>query len=293
MPVIYDAAPRPDYMAEIFDVNKVKIARGDLLDSPRLFETIRKHSVSRIVHTAALLGPGVQENVYWGVQVNIAGTVNIFEAARILDVERVVFASSQAVYAAYAGEHASGPITEDSRLMTSSFYSSTKLACEFLAMNYHRFYSLDYVALRYAGVFGPWSGPPGSRPAATMKSLCEGLAWQREVVLDPGWLFEIMYSKDAAEAAVLALYAQNLKERIFNIGSGEVYKSWEEIVERIRSSFPSVKMSLRSLKSTWDAPVLQKFDMRRAETHLGYRPRYGLIEAIGDYVVWIKEKRAR
>jgi nucleoside-diphosphate-sugar epimerase len=56
-----------------------------------LLSTIKKYSIDNIIHDAAMLTPGAMKRPYAGVMLNINGTLNVLEAARIENVKRLIF----------------------------------------------------------------------------------------------------------------------------------------------------------------------------------------------------------
>ncbi len=70
---------------------KLTMIRGDMADMPALISAIRDHDCDQIIHLAAFLGEEVQRRPYSGVRLNFMGTINVFEAARLENVKRVVF----------------------------------------------------------------------------------------------------------------------------------------------------------------------------------------------------------
>jgi len=89
--------------------------------------------------------------------VNISGTVNILEACRKTQVKRIAFSSTAAVY----GNVNSLPVVESSPTVPTSFYGLSKLTCENYLALYHQLYGLEYVAQRYANVYGERQGDGG------------------------------------------------------------------------------------------------------------------------------------
>lgn len=89
--------------------------------------------------------------------VNISGTVNLLEACRKTNVKRIVFSSTAAVY----GNVESLPVMEVSPTAPTSFYGLSKLTCENYLVLYQQIYGLEYVALRYANVYGERQGDGG------------------------------------------------------------------------------------------------------------------------------------
>src|SRR6185369_7985155 len=96
--------------------DKLDFEQGDVLDLPRILQTIKKHKTTHVVHAAAFVGAVSAANPALSIQVNVLGLVNILEAARALNVKRVVFTSAKGVYGPVTGEYGSPtwkPMSED------------------------------------------------------------------------------------------------------------------------------------------------------------------------------------
>lgn len=89
--------------------------------------------------------------------INLLGTVNILEACRKTGVKRVVFATTAATY----GDIDELPILESFETVPTSFYGLSKLTVEKYLQLYHELYGLDYIALRFANVYGERQGDGG------------------------------------------------------------------------------------------------------------------------------------
>ncbi len=89
--------------------------------------------------------------------INLLGTVNILEACRKTGVKRVVFATTAATY----GDIEQLPVLESFETAPTSFYGLSKLTVEKYLQLYHELYGLDYVALRFANVYGERQGDGG------------------------------------------------------------------------------------------------------------------------------------
>jgi UDP-N-acetylglucosamine 4-epimerase len=90
--------------------------------------------------------------------VNITGTLNIFNAARENGVKRVVYAASSSTY----GDHPGLPKVEDQIGNPMSPYAVTKYVNELNARVYANVYGLELIGLRYFNVFGPHQNPAGA-----------------------------------------------------------------------------------------------------------------------------------
>ena len=80
-----DYAPQPEALGEIVDLAKVELVEGDVMRPFTLTHAILAHGVTEIIHTAANpnLTLGAQTDPSAAIQLNIMGTVNVLEAARI------------------------------------------------------------------------------------------------------------------------------------------------------------------------------------------------------------------
>jgi len=90
-------------------------------------------------------------------EVNVTGTLNIFNAARETNIKRVVYAASSSTY----GDHPGLPKVEDKIGNPLSPYAVTKYVNELYARVYANVYGLETIGLRYFNVFGPKQNPQG------------------------------------------------------------------------------------------------------------------------------------
>ena len=149
-----DNLSRGDYgvLDDYRDDPRLRVVVADIRDRRRLEEVIRDFGVSEtIFHLAAM--PGLKlcrENPGEAIEVNVLGTFNVLEVARRLDIRRVIFASSAAVY----GVPLKLPVNEEHRLRPVNLYGVTKLAGENLMSLYHDVYGLETVVLRFGNIYG-------------------------------------------------------------------------------------------------------------------------------------------
>jgi len=132
---------------------EAKFYQEDIRNLEKLNHIIKENKIERICHQAAQLDVRKSvENPQFDAEVNIIGTINIFELAKRNGVAKVVFASSGgAIY----GDTDIMPTTEDHPEEPISPYGITKLVKEKYVHYYKEIYNLDYTALRYSNVYGP------------------------------------------------------------------------------------------------------------------------------------------
>jgi UDP-glucose 4-epimerase len=263
--------------------------RGDVLDLPNLVHVIRRHRVTRIVHMAALLIGECQENPYLGFRVNAEGTVNVFEAARMTDVGRVVYTSSKSVYGAVPppyGHPTYAPLPEEGPKNPVRVYDATKLAGEHMGLNYAATFGLDVVILRFASTFGPGKLVRHG-PVAWHSRLVEHAMAGTPARLPQGGdqPDDMIYHRDIAHAIVRACFATGLEHRVFNIGRGEA-STMREFADAVRRVIPGAALEVGAGLDYYGSgiPYYSVYDISRARTELGFEPRFDLEAGVRDYV---------
>jgi UDP-glucose 4-epimerase len=127
----------------------------DLASLRRAFDAARPEV---ILHLAAQVDVRRSiEDPAFDAQVNVAGTVSVLEAAREVGAQRVVMASTAAVY----GDPDGRPTAEDAPIAPLSPYGTSKAAAEWYLGQYHRLHGMSTLALRMANVYGPRQDPHG------------------------------------------------------------------------------------------------------------------------------------
>lgn len=289
-PVVLDVKPQIESVKQIVDLQKFDLVIGDVLNLESLGEIVKKHQITKIIHSAAnpMLTVGAAKEPYDAIRLNIMGTVNILETARKLKIDRIVFTSSSVLYTYRKGGLESGKLSEDNYPRPTTIYASTKLACENLGLNYFESYGLDFVAVRFGAIFGPWSGTGGGGPSMMFKQLIEKSARGEEVSLTPR-VIEFVYSKDAGNATVLASKSKSVSSRIYNVGMGKIYTP-EQIIENVKKVLPHAKVKVEDLPVGSPAVKLEEpVNLDRSRKEIGYEPMFDMPKAIVDYVSWYKE----
>ncbi|HXQ50970.1 MAG TPA: NAD(P)-dependent oxidoreductase [Stellaceae bacterium] len=289
--VVMDAAPQPDALGEIVDLARVTLVEGDVLRPFALLQIVRDNDVTEIVHTAAnpLLTTGAQRDPFAAIQLNIMGTVNVLEAARVMKLRRVVVSSSNVLSHYLAGGEGKGDLAKEEALpRPQTFYATTKQAIENLGLNYARWCGVDFAAVRYGAVAGPWSGRGGGGPSNAFRDAVINAVKGEEAVVPPGAM-EWVYSKDAAAGTALALGAKALPQRVFNITMGSV-TSPQEFARALKDAVPGAKIRIADPPGAGVSLMDMRHtsDLTLARDVLGYAPRFGIDEAVRDMVAWCR-----
>ena len=258
-------------------LEKVKFVRSDLLDLPKIMEIVKKNKVTYIIHLAYWMEPAIHESPGRAVLINCKGTNNIFDTARFLNVERVVWASSTSVYASsenYSGKN----VNEDVPLKPINVYGACKLLNEYMGSVYKEDYGLDNIGLRFSMIYGTGR----FRGKHNFKDVIEKPALGKPVKISyadtkANWL----YVKDAVRAILLACYSKKPQHSIFNIcGHALTIREMTSLVLKI---IPDANISLQAGDLGWHS----YFNTTRSLNELGYEPS-DVEENIRDYIASLR-----
>ncbi len=250
----------------------------DLGDVHRLHELARE-GIQGVVHCGAFSGPMVaRDNPHAMVQVNIVGTANMLEVARIHGARRFVYCSSTSAY----GPTPPGPVPEDVLLKPTTVYGASKAAGEQLVSTYAAQYGVDGVSLRLSWVYGP-----RRTTDCLIRTMIADAQAGRPTRVGFGRDFprQYIHVEDAAAALITAFDVAALPRRIYTV-TGGTHATLGEIAEQVRAQFPQADIALESGPDPVD-DAQHQFDITAARRDLGYSPRYDLATGIRDYAAWL------
>ena len=280
--VFYDFMPRAEYLHRKLGTADVDVVQKDIRDLPALTETMQRYRPETVVHTAGLIGGRVEESLYSGLQINVMGTINVLEAARLTGVRRFVLIST---FGAYDRRRATNqPTHEDMPRGPGAGYGNSKATKELMAEAYQRLYGFELLTLRLANAYGLghfWGGSGGGEKVQML--LEAGI--RGEVARIPQaqtMTFEYVYAKDMGRAVDLATTVPVPEKTTFNIGVGEV-TTFDDLVAAVERQFPKLEVEVIPGRPP-DVAVSVPLDISRARQYLGWEPQYTMDAAFEDYV---------
>jgi nucleoside-diphosphate-sugar epimerase len=193
---------------------RLQFIEGSILDQPLLQRST--HGCQYVFHQAALgsVPRSIAEPRLYH-EVNVTGTLNVLEAARKANVQRLVFAASSSAY----GDSETLPKHESMPPLPKSPYAANKLACEHLLRAYAHSYGLDTASLRYFNIFGPRQNA-NSAYAAVIASFAKALADNQHPTIygDGQQSRDFTFVHNAVHANLLAARAtQPILGNVFNV----------------------------------------------------------------------------
>ncbi len=194
------------------DTGRVELVKGDITDLVAVERACDEWEITRVVHLAALQVPFVRANPPLGMHVNVAGTVNVFDAvSRRLDrIPGVSYASSAAVYSAADPS----PAPEAGGTRPATLYGVSKLADEGIARVYWDDAGVPSIGLRPYVVYGP-GRDQGMTSGPTMAMLAAVRGEPFHIGFSGSAQFDFV--PDVARAAVTAAHTAGEGAAVYNV----------------------------------------------------------------------------
>ena len=253
--------------------SRVRVERGSVGELPDILHAIKRNSVRMVAYLAAESPPWTPMNV---TKTMMIGFLNVLEASRIMDVERLVWASSYAQIGPpelYGGRK----VDEDAPVRPMSPHGVSYVANEFAANFYAENYGLDVLGMRLGLVFGHGRNRSGFMDV--LVDLFEGAASGRPVrVPDGDSVWVLQYVKESANAMAFGFNVKNHSRRVYNTCDEAV--SLRQLAEYVQEFIPSAHIEIEPGGRTIRAPV----DASRIREELGYREAYSVRDGVRDYL---------
>ena len=285
--VFFDARPDAAYLQVKLGDALPEVVRGDVRDLPALVDAVRTHGIDTLVHTAGLIGGQVSAALYTGLAINVGGTINVAEAARLGGVRRFVHVSTNGVYNRRIAHQ--GPIAESHPRGGGGPYASSKTANEVLLETYAEQYGFELLMVRPAAVFGYGHYVAGSSAGIRVHALVEGGIANARVDVPAAQAApqEYVYGRDVGRMidrlATIAMPTQT----VFNAATG-IVSTFEEMAAAAKTALPGLDARIEPSS----VPAPQPLDITAAREVLEWEPAYSLEEAFADYVEEFKRASA-
>ena len=220
-------------------------------------------------------------------RLNLLGTINALEAARLAGVDKFVFTSSGgSIY----GTPAALPVDESQPLSPESQYAAGKAACELYLNVYRAAYGLRSSSLALANVYGPRQDPHGEAGVVAIFSTAMLLGRPTRIYGDGSQIRDYVFVGDVADAFTSVCVPGTGDGKRFNIGTGSqtsVCDLHSLIAETV--GVPDEPLFAPPRLGELQAIAL---DWSLAARELGWRPRRVLREGIVETVDWIRSRLA-
>jgi nucleoside-diphosphate-sugar epimerase len=212
------------------------VVRGDVTQFEDVMRTVLDVKPDRLINLAYGLGAG-EGNPHQVMRLDILGMDNVFEAARLAGVKRVVYASSIAV-SGQQSNFGDRPATEDDPVYGTSQYAMHKAFNEFQARKYIKNYGMSIVGVRPANV----TGPDKVRGSVDHVQIMTEPARGKPVHLPQKGLMRLLvHVEDMAEIFARVLLAEAPRHSLYN--SGGIPVSLGDLADIVRGFLPDAQIT--------------------------------------------------
>lgn len=213
--------------------------------------------------------------------INVTGTVNVFEAARRADVAKIIYAESSALY-----EGSAVLPTPESELSPQSFYAVSKLAGMAFAEAYRRFFGIRTTALRYFCVYGPRQDYRRTIPPLMSAFMIKMLNGERPTIYGTGAKRrDFVYVDDVNDFHMQTMTDERTDGNVYNIGSG-TNDSVQEIYDKIAQTLDFREPAIYLPDMAGEAEVTLA-DISSARS-LGWSPKTSLDTGLAHALDYIR-----
>ncbi|WP_250252663.1 GDP-mannose 4,6-dehydratase [Chryseobacterium sp. Marseille-Q3244] len=259
----------------------------DIRDKKGLESIFRNHPIDMVIHLAALAGvrPSIERPLDYE-EVNVRGTMNLWELCKDFNIKKFICASSSSVY----GNNEKVPFSETDNVdYPISPYAATKKCGEILGHVYHHLYHIDMIQLRFFTVYGPRQRPDLAIHKFT-KLISEGLEipfyGDGTTARDYTYIDDII---DGITKSVLYLENNSHVYEVLNLGENQVVT----LTEMVATIEDALNMTAhRKILPMQPGDVTKtNADITKAMTLIGYKPDTDFQNGIKKFVEWFLRKR--
>ena len=254
----------------------------DIRDLEGMRQIFSQHKIDMVVHLAALAGvrPSIERPLDY-VDVNIRGTMNLWELCKEFGIKKFICASSSSVY----GNNEKVPFAEtDTVDKPISPYAATKKCGEILGHTYHHLYQIDMIQLRFFTVYGP-----RQRPDLAIHKFTKLIDNQKEIPFygDGTTARDYTFVEDIIDGVVKSIKYLEQHQGVYeilNLGESEVI-TLKEMVETLEKTLEEKVMLNRQSMQPGDVQKTNA-DITKAKNLIDYAPKTNFQNGIKKFVEW-------
>lgn len=273
-------------LADISQSDRYQLYYQDIRDKQGLEKIFKNHKIDMVIHLAALAGvrPSIERPLEYE-EVNVRGTMNLWELCREFNIKKFICASSSSVY----GNNEKTPFSETDNVdRPISPYAATKKSGEILGHVYHNLYDIDMIQLRFFTVYGP-----RQRPDLAIHKFTKLISEGQEVPFygDGNTARDYTYIDDIIDGITKSiLYLENHSRvyEIINLGESEVV-TLTEMLGTIEKAL-GISAIKKNLPMQPGDVLKTSADITKAKTLIGYKPDTNFQNGTKKFVEWFLRK---
>jgi NAD dependent epimerase/dehydratase len=235
-----------------------------------------------VFHLAALIGiPYSYVSPRSYVRTNVEGTLNVLEAARRFEVERLVHTSTSEAY----GTARYTPIDEAHPVQAQSPYSASKIGADKLVESYHRSFQLPVATLRPFNTYGPRQSARAVIPTIISQALMEDRV--RLGSLDP--VRDLTFVADTVDAFLRMATNDAAIGQVINAGSGRAITVGElaRLILRLMNSPKPIELDSERVRPVSSEVFVLICNAQKAAATIGWKPRWSLEDGLARTIEFV------
>ena len=238
--VSLDMVPTTEWFLKVIENHrdKFQFVRGDVSQLEDLLSPMKQYAIERVINWAFIMATELQGEPRLLTKVNIMGMSNAFEAAKIMNVKRVVYASSETVYGPQA-MYGMREVTEDDQTNPTHSYAVCKLYAEIMAGQYQRLYGMSFTGLRPTIGYGHGGRSPAQYWSDMPSAAAVGKPFAMEG--DGNGLASLVAADDVAEFTRILIKADSSPHPVYNVGGPP--KTPRDLAEVVKKYIPDAKIT--------------------------------------------------
>lgn len=270
-----------DYLNQREDIKDyIEIFSGDVRDSYGVRMAMR--DIDIVIHLAALIGiPYSYYSPESYVDTNVKGTLNILQAGRELEIQKIIHTSTSEVY----GTAQFVPITEEHPINPQSPYSATKVAADFLALSFYQSFNTPVAIIRPFNTYGPRQSGRAIIPTIISQIISKKAKIKLGAVYPKR---DFIYVKDTVRGFINAAESDSSVGKVINIGSNSEISIIE--LAHLIAKLMDVKIEIEAVneRKRPEKSEVERLlaDNSKAREFLGWSPMYKLEEGIIETIKW-------
>ena len=279
----YPRVHKDRHLLDLLPDKSFTFIEGDLRDAELLKKLFAQHRPEAVAHLAAMAAVrySVEHPLIYG-EVNVQGSMNLMDAARINGCPPMVIASTGSVY----GADTPVPFKEDApAVLPLAPYPASKRGMELMAHCYHHLWKLPMTVVRFFNVYGP-HGRPDMMPWQWSQDILKGkpLTLYGAGKLKRDWTYI-----DDIVAGFIAALDKKLTWQILNLGCGNPVENlrFVQIIEILLGK----KAVIVDTPTPPYEPIINYADITQAKQLLGWQPKVNVKEGLANFIAWMRQEK--
>jgi UDP-glucuronate 4-epimerase len=279
----YPIVHKRRHLADLLPNSNFTFVEADLRDADAMRDLLAKHRPDAVAHLAAMAAVrySVEHPLIYGT-VNVQGTMNLLDAARLANKPRMVLASTGSLY----GSDTPVPFVETAAAdRPLAPYPASKRAMELMAHSFHHLWKLPITVARFFNVYGP-QGRPDMMPWKWSQMIQKG---ETLTLYNLGRLKRDWTYIDDIVAGFVAALDKPLGWEVINLGCSNPVEN----IDFVRTLEKLLGREARIVDAPTPAsePLITFADISKARKLLGYNPTINIEEGLRRFIAWARAEK--